>query len=151
MKSRGRNQGRHPPHTDPRMAVGTADAFRSLADVFIRKVAGRSWHEGQEIAAQDPGGVIASATSLAPAMELYLKALCFVTGASVPRDHDLWGLYMRLRQDVRVLLEKMYDNVPPTPDGQGVTLDLALTFTPDEPIPESTSRRSQDRSLPSVL
>ena len=134
---------------DPGGALATADAFRVLSHPFIQKIAGRN--NASEIALQDIGGMIASATSLTLALELYLKALCLITRRSIQQEHNLWVLYRSLRDDVRRSLEAMYDGAVSTPDGQTIELDVVVSLTPDEPIPPDRRTAPKDRSLPSTL
>src|SRR5712691_3540260 len=101
MKRHRRTQPTSTRAGDPALAVATADAFRKLSGPFIERVAGRGW-EARDIAAQDIPGMIASATALAFAVELYLKALCIITRRQpLPGGHNLWVLYRALHDDVR--------------------------------------------------
>ena len=53
------------------------------------------------------GDLVACATNLAFAVELYLKGLLTELGIGVPRDHNLWKLYDSMPQSVRMLIESI--------------------------------------------
>jgi hypothetical protein len=61
------------------VAIQAADSFRALSKPFLDHVAGCDINTANARAAQDFGGMIASATSLALAVELYLRPCGFAS------------------------------------------------------------------------
>lgn len=55
------------------------------------------------------GNLVACATNLGFAVELYLKALLTQLDEPVQIGHDLCALYGRIPQQVRTVIEKVYD------------------------------------------
>lgn len=94
----------------PDMALESADAFRTLSQVYISKL-GNDMSMAGEIAVRDIGGMIASPTLLSLSLELYLKGLISFFRQQIPATHDLWKLYNLLPQDLRESAEKYYDHI----------------------------------------
>jgi len=86
-----------------------AEAFWRLAEPFIARIA-QDVKSGVQDPSRELGDLVASAANLGFALELYLKALLELLGATVPRDHDLGRLYRALPQEVRTEIEQRYDS-----------------------------------------
>jgi len=130
----------------------SADAFRACSRPFRQKVAGLSIDAAIAEAIKDFGGLVASATTLALSVELYLKALRMVTGLAPIRTHALGELYADLPQDLRQSVEAAYEATPkPAPVGEAIALDLSIKRKdgPEEVSPPKTVK--PDQSLASVL
>lgn len=101
-----KKNGAEPPR-DFRMAFQAAGSFHQLAMPFLERVGtGENAHER---AARDFGGFVASATSMALSLELYLKSLRAMLGMPIPQTHDLWSLYKSLPTDVKRAISEPYD------------------------------------------
>jgi hypothetical protein len=72
--------------------------------------------EGAEAAKKDFGGMIASATNLAFAIELYMKALRILNGLGPMHTHDLADLYANFPKELRQAIKTTYDAGPKKPD-----------------------------------
>jgi hypothetical protein len=93
---------------DAQSALVCAEAFQKLAEELIPRI----WtvKEGSyHVTPTQMGDVVACATNLAFAVELYLKGLLTQLDSPVPRTHDLRVLYDALPQPVRTLIESIYD------------------------------------------
>ena len=132
---------------DRNLAVGAADSFRAHSEIFIRSV-GDDLNEAQQRIRRDMGGLVASATMLALALELYLKALHISIHSHVPEGHHLWTLYKGLPNDLKQSLEAQYNHAN-TGLGLGKAVEHRLTLVavtkPDEipgeddgPFPEDS-------------
>lgn len=69
---------------------------------------------------------MASATNIALAIELYLKALWILVAKRVPNEHNLWTLYKHLPQDLRQKIEEAYSQVPTRPEFEAVALEIVV-------------------------
>lgn len=140
---------------DAGFAIVAADAFLEQSQPFLQRI-GRDIETAHERAVRDIGGMIASATSLALAVELYLKALRLLVGLRAPRYHDLWALFTALPQDLKDSVEQYYISLG-GPQGADIhTLNVKLSVGPfrEEQLAESDRKktgRAQDNSLKSVL
>jgi hypothetical protein len=144
-----RNNSPWAPARDPRLALDSADAFRGLAQQFlssIRQHVDLAWRD----ALNDLGGLVASATNLTLAVELYLKTLYILLRVPVPHTHNLLQLFSGLPQEVEEALTRAYDAMGcPSPEvACGITLQLSVRpLTDDDPRPEARP----DHGLRSVL
>src|ERR1700680_4696818 len=89
-------------------ALVCAEAFQKLAEKLFPEI----WKvkEGSSHAMpNEMGDVVACATNLAFALELYLKGLLTQLGLQIPLVHDLRVLYDTMPQPVRTLVESTYD------------------------------------------
>lgn len=88
------------------------EAFQRLAEKLLPAIG--IVKEGPSHAMPDEmGDVVACATNLAFAVELYLKGLLIQLGLDVPMDHNLRNLYAGIPQSVRTLIESIYDTALP--------------------------------------
>lgn len=93
-------------------ALVCGESFQKLAEKLIPEI--RTVKEGSHHAMPDEmGDVVACATNLAFAVELYLKGLLIQLGRNVPMDHNLRNLYGAIPQSVRTLIESTYDTALP--------------------------------------
>ncbi len=93
-------------------ALVCGEAFQRLAEKLIPAV----WtvKEGcSHVMPDEMGDVVACATNLGFAVELYLKGLLIQMGLDVPMDHNLRNLYGAIPQSVRTLIESIYDKTLP--------------------------------------
>ena len=97
-----------PGSADVATAVASGDAFLSHAQRFWALVEQDPDH-AEEIAQKHIGELIASATTIALAIELYLKALLLQAGQPAPKTHDLPELYQALPSKLRQTVESTYD------------------------------------------
>ena len=92
----------------PQAALACGEAFQRLADELIPRIV--AVEEGSTLAmSNETGDVVACATNLAFAVELYFKALLTQLDLPVPRTHDLRNLYDGIPQHVRAIIEGVYD------------------------------------------
>lgn len=88
-------------------ALVCGEAFQRSAERFIPRI--RAINENSSTVMSDElGDLVACATNLAFALELYLKALLAQLDLPVPQNHDLRALFDGLPQPVRVLIERTY-------------------------------------------
>jgi len=81
------------------------------------------------------GDLVACATNLAFALELYLKALLAHLGLAIPHRHDLRDLYGELPDAVRATIESVYDAALPD-EVRRLGGHVSFTFakgSPEEP------------------
>jgi len=118
-------------------ALVVADSFRTLSDAFIHRI-GDDLNEAPQRVSSDIGGLVASATTLALALELYLKALSILANLRVPETHHLWTLYKRLPNDLMQSVEAQYNHINSSFRPEKVVehiLRLGVSTKPDE-IPD---------------
>jgi hypothetical protein len=123
------------------------EAFQRSAERLIPSI----WAVGEDssrIMSEELGDLVACATNLAFAIELYLKAL--LTQLQVPATHDLRALFDGLPQSIRLIIEEIYltalrDDVRAL---GGRTSFVLACGQPERPSFED-SRRSPD--LPDLL
>lgn len=94
-------------HLDFRFATSIGNSYYALALPLLDRLAA-GLHEGPH-AAVDSGTVFSTATNLALALELYLKAIRIGLKLSLPDTHNLWALYKSLPVAAKVSLEAAYD------------------------------------------
>jgi hypothetical protein len=122
------------PPRDANIALVAADSFRAHANIFLATI-GRDMATAHELAARDIGGLVASATEMALAVELYLKALRTILDMSIPRSHDLCKLYGDIPAEVAAMVEQHYRAHLITAPGIVAGLDVSLTAGPARPLP----------------
>jgi hypothetical protein len=97
---------------DCQAALVCGGAFQRLAEELIPRIGvidpGPSGSMSDELA-----GVVACATNLAFAIELYLKALLTQLDLGVPPTHDLRHLYEEIPRSVREVIESVYNMALP--------------------------------------
>ena len=89
-------------------AIASGDAFRDHAEAFCRLVEADSG-AADRVAKKDIGELIVSATSLALALEIYLKALLLVLGQPAPTIHNLEQLLNLVPKKQRQAIEAAYN------------------------------------------
>ena len=97
-------------YRDIRVGIVCAQAFQRLAEPFIARIA-EGMPEGTVRASGELGDLVACATNLAFALELYIKTLLVQVDSAVPegpRGHDQALLYNAIPQDVRIRIEARY-------------------------------------------
>jgi len=94
---------------DSQAALVCAEAFQRLAEEFLPRIGAIKTGVLSLSASNEVGDLVACATNLAFAQELYLKALLTHFGLPVPENHDLRALYDGIPQPVRELIESVYD------------------------------------------
>ena len=93
-------------------ALVCAETFQKLAEKLFPAI--WSVNEGSyHVMPNEMGDVVACATNLAFAVELYLKGLLTQMDLPVPAVHDLRVLYNAMPQPVRALIESNYDTALP--------------------------------------
>jgi hypothetical protein len=102
-------------------------------------------------AARDWGSMVASATNISLALELYLKAFAILLRQPSRRVHDLDRLYADLPDGVRKDIEADYEAAPkPAPVGEAVSVDVRIIHR-DAARTEYRADPNADHSLPAVL
>ena len=94
---------------DCKSAFVCAEAFQRLADQIIPSIADIGESTPSQML-QKMGDLVACATNLAFAIELYLKALLIHFGLSVPQIHDLYDLYSEIPSQAKALIENTYES-----------------------------------------
>jgi hypothetical protein len=136
---------------DAGVAIVAADAFREQSQAFLQGV-GPASGTAHEHAVQDYGDMIASATSLALSVELYLKALRILVGFRVPAHHDLWALFKGLPKELKESIERHYASLWDH-HGSDVHTSVASvgSFSKEQLAETNDADGPQDNSLRSVL
>jgi len=93
---------------DAQIALVCGEAFQRLAAEFIPRI-GAIEEEPAQAMSNELGDLVACATNLGFAVELYLKALLMQLDLPVPQVHDLRALYDAIPQPVRVIIEDVYE------------------------------------------
>jgi len=115
---------------DPKTAIIAADAFRNHARKFIGKLPKGSLDEAAQFSIHNLGECIASATNLALAVELYLKALRIVVGSPASEDHNLWSLFKHLPVKLKEEIETHYNQLNTKQIGKLASLELEISTEP---------------------
>lgn len=89
-------------------ALICGEAFQRLAAKFIPRI-GVIKETSAQTMSRELADVVACATNLAFAIELYLKALLTQLDLPVPKSHNLRALYDAIPQPVRMLIQDVYD------------------------------------------
>ena len=110
---------------DAQIALVSGEAFQRLAAELIPIIGAIKEGTTQEMS-NEVGDLVACATNLGLAIELYLKALLTQLDLPVPQIHDLRALYDRIPQPVRALIEDVYDTKWPEQERQ---LQGRVSFT----------------------
>ena len=98
-------------------------AFWQLADPFLHRIA-EAIPEGS-VTPFEIGELVACATNLAFALELYMKTLLAQAQLPVPKHHDLGKLYESLPDDVQSEVEAAYDRARPYWHGRRRSISVA--------------------------
>ncbi len=138
---------------DAGIVLQSADAFRTAARPFCERVTQLPTQEAMAEARKAMGTMIAAATNLAFAVELYMKALRIIYGLGPKRIHDLGQLYADFSSPLRRSIEATYEAVP-KPDVTRYATSLGISIThKDAPLEERTAipRGEPDESMRAVL
>lgn len=135
---------------DHRWAMLAADAFAKNSRLFIDSLP-KDINQSANAAVRNLGGLVASATNLALAAELYLKSLIILLHMDIPNTHELWVIFRRLPLELRREIEKEFDSSCESLPEQavGLQLDLWAGGEPETPLPDIPSEGKYD--LKSVL
>jgi HEPN domain-containing protein len=93
---------------DSKTALACGEAFQRLAIGLIPRICEIKNDPEYEIS-KEISDVIACATNLTFAIELFLKALLIQLGLPVPISHDLLKLYNKIPKTVRTIIEDVYN------------------------------------------
>jgi hypothetical protein len=93
---------------DALSVIQAANAFREYSRPFCDKVRGFPPQQVKQVQDNDFGDLIASATNLAFAIELYIKAVRILHGLGPMRTHDLAALYASLPKTSRRRIQATY-------------------------------------------
>lgn len=93
-------------------ALVCGEAFQRLAKEIIPKIGAIKEKSSQAMSAE-LGDVVACATTLGFAIELYIKALLTQLDLPFPQTHDLRNLYDLLPKTVRKIIESTYNEALP--------------------------------------
>ena len=139
-----------PGDADVGVAVLSGDAFYFHAEQFVKYAAPQFSSAGQR-AATSIGEMIASATSLALSVEIYMKALLLQRGCAVPKTHELPDLFSNLPTPVQQQVESAYERLRAA-EGPG-TAEFVVHISRSPGAPPSFARGTQapNLSLRSVL
>ncbi|MBM3118309.1 MAG: HEPN domain-containing protein [Chloroflexi bacterium] len=88
-------------------ALVCGEAFQRLVAEFIPKI-GVIKETSAQAMSNELGDLVACATNLGFAIELYLKALLIQLDLRVPQTHDLRTLYDKIPQPVRTVIQDVY-------------------------------------------
>ena len=135
------------------LVLQSADAFRAASRPFCEKVAKLRISEAVEEGRRDLGGMIASATNLAFAVELYMKALRIVNKQGPKWTHNLGKLYSDLPEKLRRSIEVTYEAAP-KPDVSLYATSLGISITHKDASAEERAtipRGPSDESILAVL
>lgn len=131
---------KHSP-ADAVTVLQAANAFREYARPFCEKAAESfSPDEVRGVEDKDFGNVIASATNLAFAIELYMKALRILKELGPMRTHDLATLYAGLPKDLRRAIKVTYDDAQKKVDPSQPARAIGVVIVHKDAL-------AQDRSL----
>jgi HEPN domain-containing protein len=126
------------------MACLVADGFFNAADRFFSKLP-RGLNKSAQAAFERRGELAAAATSLALAIELYLKALAIGFGKRPVKTHDLTKLFGELPSKLQNSIEAAYANFSVNmPQDVISAIEMFVTTTPYPPTEtEETALRRQ--------
>jgi hypothetical protein len=136
---------------DAQAALVCGEAFQRLAQEFIPRIDAIRVASSPTVS-NELGDLVACATNIGFALELYLKGLLMQLDLPVPKVHDLRTLYDAIPQSVRALMEGVYDTslldqLNHLPGGRvGFTLARGPA---DEPLWDDHTKRSP--ALPDLL
>ncbi len=132
------------PDRDTSAALVCAEAFQRLAEPFLARIA-EDVKEGTQPPSRNFGDLVAVASNLAFAVELYIKTLLAqLPPHDVPRGHDLGKLDVAIPQHVREGIEKSYDAIWRAHwYGKRASITIAKG-APDQPIWEDYRNQSKD-------
>lgn len=137
-------------YSEVQAALTCGEAFQRLAEELIPRI-GSIKEESAQAMSNELGDLVACATNLAFAIELYLKALLILLDLKVPQVHNLRDLYDRIPQPVRTLIESVYDTAWPDQVHQ-LRGRVAITLAKGPPEKPQWDDYSKERlALPDLL
>jgi hypothetical protein len=128
------------PPTSPKKAstaFAAAHAFRALAHSFFSQCPSDNLDAANGFVAQRFPQLMAAATNLALALELYLKGLALCAGIPVKKVHDLLQLFEALPKRLQDSIEENYNNRNSRIPGD-LNTGFHVLFTPTEEVPSDT-------------
>jgi hypothetical protein len=103
-------------------------------------------------AAENMGELIASATNVALAIELYLKALLLRSGQAAPMTHELPSLFAKLPSSVQLKVEQVYERLQATAKKGAAAAFAVHVAGKNSPRPRfGQGAQTQDNTLKGVL
>ena len=93
---------------DSQAAFVCGEAFQRLAEEIIPRI-GAVKEKSSQAMSNELGDVVACATNLGFAIELYLKALLIHLDLRVPQEHHFKVLYDCIPQSISSIIESVYD------------------------------------------
>ncbi len=138
----------HHEDVDFRVVASIGGTFLSIARPFLDQLAKGS-QEGTESASQDPGRVVCTATLLALALELQLKAIRTGLRLPVQDTHDLWALYKTLPARTKAEIEGAFDQQLADRNPESL-LTLQMRLRRANEHTHRLTRFGTDRTLPTV-
>jgi hypothetical protein len=138
-----------PDASAPSLAILAADVLYKNAQQFISR--GPSDMEGfVNYAVRNPGELIASATNLALAIELYIKGNMLRLNVPAPKTHNLAKLFSALPIEIRGQVIIMYERLT-SKIVIGKASSVTLGVTRPESSPHTFERAAITNDLISVL
>ncbi len=135
---------------DVQAALVCGEAYQRLAEKFIPMI-GTIKEESFQDMSNEVGNLVACATNLGFAIELYLKAILSQLDLQVPFEHDLRSLYDRIPQPVRDIIVGVYDEALPDEVRQlHGRVSFTLAIGPAE-RPAWNDNTKESLALPDVL
>ncbi len=130
-------------------AYACAEAFQNLAETFISSITSIP-EDLTSTMSQQMAALVACATNLSFAVELYLKALLLhFKNLPVPRTHDLRRLWDQLPRNVQSLIEDTY-TISYRKEWLGRRASVTLALGPPR-VPEWPDNTTRPNQLPDVL
>jgi len=142
-------------YTDPTdassgIAALAGDAFLSLAQIFLQSLSNNSNGAAMD-ASKDIGGLLASATNLSLAIEIYLKAVLFDCGINVPHTHDLPELYKLIPTAVQKQISSAYAVLQENKNEVNEVKELVLQLSRSPLFPDDDPVLPQNNSILEIL
>jgi|SRR4029450_8415401 hypothetical protein len=108
MEQAQKQRPKHAPG-DAVTVIQAANAFREHSRPFCEKARFSAPYQVRPVEDDDFGAMVASATNLAFAIELYVKALRMLNKLGPMHTHDLFNLYASLPKSLRLAIEATYE------------------------------------------
>jgi hypothetical protein len=132
------------------IAALAGDAFLSLAQIFLQSLSTDSNGAAMD-ASKDIGGLLASATNLSLAIEIYLKAVLFHYEISVPHTHDLPELYKLIPTAVQEQISSAYAVLQKDKNEVNEVRELVLQLARSPLFPDDDPVLPQNNSVLEML
>lgn len=135
----------------PRLSFQAAEAFHLHALQFVNRIEA-GMEDPSEVAARDMGSMIASATNLFLALELYVKTLQVLAGGAPRGGHDLAHLFAALPELVRLRINIGYrERLASKAETSMRSLEVAFWIGNKPDSGPGDTSKELDRTLPSLL